>query len=215
MNSPAQGLKGKQTETMALPDIWPLFNVINIINLRQVSNTKPASDSNDNKTEESQSWFAELTIRHLRLSTYLFVAYLTYNYTFPSFYDLTMDPVTIDYIRWLIIITMRDQFLLWTFCGLWHNLLYSNNSYSSALTPFKYNKEFPSESQWNSDKFWSSITMFVSSLNKISMIYLIKSKRVTLYQFFWSYPLYSLFWLLIIPYWVLYICLCHLSHLLC
>ena len=49
---------------------------------------------------------------------------------------------------------------------------------------------------------------------------IIESKRVTLYPVFWSYPLYSLFWLLIIPYWVytVHLCvllfLCHLSHLL-
>eukprot|EP01084_Bolivina_argentea_P168337 291957_1 len=180
---------------MSLPNIWPIFNFINLVNLKESRSNIKNKQTEDTKT----TWYSELIIRHLRLSTYLIVAYFAYTFTFPSYNQLTN--ITFPWKYWITIIIIRDQCIVLSFYSLWHYILY-NSKWSKKIKHLKYNKEYPPQSQWNRDIIWSIIAILITSINEILIIILIRKYPFIIYKSFWEYPFYSLFWLLIIPYWI-------------
>ena len=188
-----------------LPNIWPLFNLINIIKLDS-KNGKSVNDT------DSYDWYYELIVRHLRLSTYLFVAYIAYIFTFPSYSELeNYDNNTNKlqwWFKWGLIIFLRDEIFTFSFYGGWHYILF-DSPLSLKMKKLKFNPTYPDESQWRHDRFWTLNGALISTFFELFMIYIYcinKNISLILYSSFdiISNPKQGIFiilWLLFIPYW--------------
>eukprot|EP01083_Nonionella_stella_P065435 171436_1 len=181
---------------MPLPGVWPLFNVINIINLDE----KKCKSVNET---DSYNWYTELFVRHLRLSTYFIIASLVYYYTFPSYSSLLHDPDSFSWwFKWSCIILTRDLIItLVTYSG-WHWFLYESR-YAARMKRLKFNPEYPDQSQWTHDRFWSLSGTAISTLFELFMIWYYRRYGVAqlVYPTFNSASLSTVLWLLFIPYW--------------
>eukprot|EP00483_Globobulimina_turgida_P004383 UN04392 len=181
---------------MQLPGIWPVFNLINIILLDETKG-KSVNDT------DSYVWYAELIVRHLRLSTYLIVSGLVYYLTFPTHSQLLADDVTLQWwFKWALIIFIRDQCVTYFFYATWHYILYIS-PLSSKVTKLKFNPKYPDESQWVHDRFWSLNGTAISTGFELFMIWFYRRYGVVklLSPTFNYLSISAILWLLFIPYW--------------
>ena len=184
-----------------LPNVWPIFNLINIIKLDE----KKGKSVNDT---DSYDWYFELFVRHLRLSTYLFVAYVTYYFTFPSHSDLSNydsnDQKLFWWLKWAVIIILRDQIATNFFYGGWHYILF-DSSLSPKMKKLKFNPQYPKQSQWSHDRFWTLNGTVICSFFELFMIYIYCRYNTSLLlhsSFILTQNGISIIlWLLFIPYW--------------
>eukprot|EP01084_Bolivina_argentea_P002570 4756_1 len=181
---------------MKLPDIWPVFNIINIILLDE----NKAKGINDRDT---YVWYYELIVRHLRLSTYLIVASIVYYFTFPSYSQLLILDISLKWwIKWFAIIFIRDQFVTYFFYASWHYILY-DSKLSLKMKKLKFNPSYPDNKQWQHDRFWSLNGALISTLFELFMIWFYRKYNVInlLHQKFNYFNIYNILWILFIPYW--------------
>eukprot|EP01084_Bolivina_argentea_P140050 246318_1 len=127
---------------MTLPNIWPWFNLINLINY---NGTQPRNIKYNAVTQFVLKYFA--------LTTYIFIAYCCYRYTFPSYNSMMFIAQNVNnyivykfYIKWLLIICIRDQMIGLFFYGSWHYILYES-FISNKIRNIKFNPEYPNEQQ--------------------------------------------------------------------
>ena len=183
---------------LALPNIWPIFNTINLLNF----------DEKSHKRDIKYNGFIQIILKWLATSCYCFVAFISYKYTFPSFESISSlnNNESYDYylffVKWLFIIIIRDQVITYFFYSSWHYTLYKSDIISKKISKLKYNPLYPDESQWKHDKKWTLRGIFISSIYEIFIIYYF-SKNINLLQNdidFFKYWYKSLFWFIFITY---------------
>ena len=183
-----------------LPQIWPVLNTINIILMEE--------GGNPNDKLQNYEWYHELFYRHLRLSTYIIVAYVAYIFTFPHSIDsLTLTDL---FTYWVVLILIRDCIVTYLFYGYWHWLLY-DSSMAKKMRPKKFNPVYPDAAQWSHDRFWTFSGTFISTIFEIFVLFYLKqcgaftdtkmNEEFAAKESFWQYPINSIFWMLFIPYW--------------
>jgi len=169
---------------MGLPNLWPVANVINIILL----------DPRDRATSTIGEWYFELFVRHLRWTTYIFVAWLSYTFTFP------IEKAKFWSLDWVLVVLLRDLAIVCLFYGGWHWMLFES-PWSEKMRDRKFNPVYPEEERWNHDRFWTISGTVISCGFEIVMLHLWATGVVPYYSDFWQWPLWSLLWSLFVPYW--------------
>ena len=82
--------------------------------------------------------------------------------------------------------------------SLWHWILFQS-PYKHKMHKVKFNKEYPDNTRWSHDRFWTLIGSFVSSLMELSIIYIYKIYPSLLQLTFWNKTWYiSIGWLVFI-----------------
>merc|ERR1711977_630790 len=84
---------------------------------------------------QSSSPFKELTMRHLRNSTYILLALITYWYQ----YDWLLRQAAIWDWRWVSAVCTRNVLIVHVFYGFWHWFLYDRTANALALKQYKFN----------------------------------------------------------------------------
>ena len=181
-----------------LPPWWPVFTLINMISY--VYGTDEKRKSVDKKETGSYSLSIALLTRHLRMITYVVIAYFAMKTTYPD--NGNIDKLNINLV-WIFKVILRDLFITIFFYGGWEFILYSKYSiFRKKLASRKYNPEYPDKEQTYRDIKWSLLSTVISSFVEIIIIYFYKINiRFIFYSNFWQYPISSILWLLFIPYW--------------
>jgi len=169
----------------SLPNLWPVVNVIKIVLL----------DPRDHSTNSVVgAWYSELVIRHLRWSTFIFVAWCCYLYGFP------IDKAHTWNLDWIILLLIQNLVIVYIFYGSWHWLLY-DSPFSINIKDRKFNPEYPSQQKWNHDRFYTLVGTIIATGFEVLMVHLWSKGIVPYYDNFWQWPLWSLAWTIFVPYW--------------
>eukprot|EP01084_Bolivina_argentea_P057747 105496_1 len=183
---------------ITLPNIWPIFNLINLVNF----------DEKKRKRNITYSSLGQVIVKWLAVSTYLFVSFIAYKYTFPSYKSiLSLQTLSkTDYytffIKWLTIIVIRDELIVIFFYSWWHYILYESSTISKKIMSIKYNPSYPDQKQWQHDRYHTLKGTFISSIYEVFVIYYF-SNRLSLLQNdedFFKYLHYNIFWIVFITY---------------
>ena len=162
-------------------EVWPFNNLVKILSLDD-SCGAVAEKTNNNHNESIKNrytWYHELLNRHLRLVTYLIVAYLSYTASTPPRRERLSSSFLNELIMyWLPIIMIRDILITVVFYGGWHCLLYESNLIVNKMKHLKFNPKYPNLTQWKHDKFWTINGTIISSLFEIIFIYLTSFSRI-------------------------------------
>ncbi len=138
-----------------LPPWWPVFTLINMISYVYGSKSKRQS-IDANKETGSYSLSIALLTRHLRMITYIIIAYFAMRTCYPE--NGNIDKLNIN-PAYIIKVIIRDVCITIFFYGGWEFLLYSKHSiFREPLKSRKYNKEYPDAKQTQRDTFWSLIS---------------------------------------------------------
>eukprot|EP00051_Salpingoeca_urceolata_P019976 m.295707 g.295707 ORF g.295707 m.295707 type:complete len:319 (-) comp19516_c1_seq8:2234-3190(-) len=164
---------------------FPILNVLRVLALDPKASLA---------AEAQQTWYGELAVRHLRLSTYLVLA-LLYWYSFPWQFEKAAT-LSLD---WIACILLRNIVVCGGLYGFWHWFLYENQM--ERVKHLKFNPRFPSQTQHTRDRWWSLSGLTISSGFEVAMMYLWASGAVPFYTTFWSRPLWSVAHLLVVSYW--------------
>ena len=173
---------------------WPIRNILNIV-AAEKGQTLPV--------KKTTHWASELIQRHIRLSSYLLVTYLSYTFTFP------IDAASKGWhINWISIIIFRNLFLMLFFVHGWHWYLYERISQKpDYLKSIKFNKknQYANNKQHlNREQIYTTLGFLMSSLYEIIVIRLWATKHAYIqpyYLNFWEFPIWSIFQILFVGYW--------------
>eukprot|EP00054_Salpingoeca_dolichothecata_P024088 m.163025 g.163025 ORF g.163025 m.163025 type:complete len:307 (-) comp24903_c0_seq6:53-973(-) len=166
------------------------FPILNVLEILQLVNQK---DSQKQAAPPKTTWYAEILIRHLRFGTYIALA-IIYHYTFSLHWIKEWPPW-----QWIGYIFVRNWTFMAVLYGGWHWFLYE--LMRDKLAHKKFNPKFPSPKQHSRDRFWTSMGFAISSIFEVCVLYAWAHNMMPLYTSFWAFPAYSLFHLLLIPYW--------------
>eukprot|EP01084_Bolivina_argentea_P068065 123857_1 len=164
-----------------IPRLWPIYNIIAIINLSNTSVNSQSNSENTSPNNKSNSVLFQIISRELAVITYLSIAIVVYYYGYSS-------NITFNYV---IFVIFRDLLITYIFYGGYHWFMYKSK-YSTQLKPYKFNPEYPSQKQLNHDRFYTLTGSIFSSIFEIIIFYLFQNQ---LYTQFWTYPFYSIIWL--------------------
>ena len=142
----------------------------------------------------AQPWYMDLPARYLRTTTYLGLALFTYCFCFPLQQALTLEPGC------MAAVLVRNVMIGHILYGGWHHFLYKSR-FKDKMHSHKFNPRYPKEAQWSHDRFWSTVGFTIESAIEIGMYHLWATGRAEFYTDFWAYPLWSVGWMLFIPYW--------------
>ena len=176
---------------------WPVKNI-----LSAYSAERKATTTTKTKEINTVHWIGELFQRHLRLSTYLFVTLLAYKYTWP--FEQASKGWSFD---WMAIIIGRNLGLMMVAVGGWHWFLYDRVSPS----PSSWKNKFNLKNQYDNvhvhlkrEQLYTTFGFLMSSMYEIIIIRLWSTKSSWIqpcYHNFWSFPIWSIFHVLIVAYW--------------
>merc|ERR1712072_510038 len=112
---------------MPLINVWPCTNAINVLLL------KPGSDPDI--VGAANHWAFELGIRHLRLTTYLFVSLAVWWYSYPAL----LEQAVRWEVNWVAAVVMRNMLIIHLFYGGWHWFLYDRKDSLKNMKGYKFN----------------------------------------------------------------------------
>eukprot|EP00045_Choanoeca_perplexa_P002842 m.26971 g.26971 ORF g.26971 m.26971 type:complete len:311 (+) comp11736_c0_seq1:43-975(+) len=164
---------------------FPIQNIIEILTMDEDA----AIDS-----VKGKGLWAEMAIRHVRLSTYVILA-LLYYYTFDLSWAKEPSVAMFAYL-WA-----RNILLGMVFYGGWHIFLYEIEAIRNKMHRHKFNQRYPGQSQHRRDAFWTTSGLTISTMFEATMYYLWANDIILIYTNFWAFPLYSIFHMLYVPYW--------------
>ena len=165
--------------------VFPLLNIYRIATFDPGEKTLSAA---------SGAWWQDLPARYIRTTTYLGLALFSYAYTFP------LDRAAVLSYDWMLLILARNVAIGYLLYGGWHHFLYQSR-YVRKMTSRKFNPKFPSQKQWDHDRFWSTVGFCIQSAIEIGIMHLWATGKVEYYLDFWQYPLWSVAWMAWVPYW--------------
>eukprot|EP00040_Diaphanoeca_grandis_P003406 m.24862 g.24862 ORF g.24862 m.24862 type:complete len:320 (+) comp14775_c0_seq1:183-1142(+) len=170
---------------------FPFQNVWNIIK-------HEAKADWDSEVEGSAKgkWYMELFGRHVRLSTYIFLA-IAYHYTFDMEWAKELK------LGWISFVFARNYFVMVVIYGGWHWFLYES-MFRENIKHKKFNPKDPSQEQNRRDMFYTTLGFTQSSIWEVVLLHLWASNSTLLqpmYSNFWGFPMWSIFQVLFIAYW--------------
>jgi len=170
---------------------FPIQNVWNIVKMEALKDW-----DSDNYGSAQGAWYLELVARHIRLSTYVFLA-LIYYYTF--------DIQWAEELRWewIAYVFARNYTLMLVMYGGWHWFLF-DSFYSDVMKKKKFHPKVPGSEQMFRDRLYTTLGFTQSSVWEVCMLHLWASKSTLLvpyYTDFWAYPAWSIAQVLLIGYW--------------
>eukprot|EP00036_Acanthoecidae_sp_10tr_P010849 CAMPEP_0182926030 /NCGR_PEP_ID=MMETSP0105_2-20130417/10789_1 /TAXON_ID=81532 ORGANISM="Acanthoeca-like sp., Strain 10tr" /NCGR_SAMPLE_ID=MMETSP0105_2 /ASSEMBLY_ACC=CAM_ASM_000205 /LENGTH=314 /DNA_ID=CAMNT_0025063903 /DNA_START=55 /DNA_END=999 /DNA_ORIENTATION=- len=170
---------------------FPLLNIYRVIKLEATADwDAPITDS------AKGAWYLELLARHVRLSTYVFLA-LFYHYTFDMDWAKTLSP------GWIAWVFARNYLVMVAMYGGWHWFLFES-AYAAVMKTKKFNAKMPSGEQMFRDRLFTTLGFTQSSVWEVTMLHAWASGSEWVkpyYTDFWAYPLWSIFQVLLIGYW--------------
>lgn len=170
---------------------FPIQNIINIIKL-EASADWDAEVSGSAKG----AWYMELAARHIRLSTYVFLA-LIYWATF------NMDWAKEWRVEWVAYVFARNYALMVIMYGGWHWFLFES-FWSEGMKKKKFDPKQPSAEQMFRDRLYTTLGFTQSSVWECCMLHAWASGSswvLPFYSSFWAYPAWSIFQTVLIGYW--------------
>jgi sterol desaturase/sphingolipid hydroxylase (fatty acid hydroxylase superfamily) len=165
-----------------------VFPVLNMYKVWQLDPSKPVVKA------LAQPWYMDLPARYLRTTTYLGLALFTYCFCFPLAQAATLQP------GWMALVVARNVAIGHILYGGWHHFLYKSR-FKDKMKSHKFNPRYPREAQWAHDRFWSTVGFCIESAIEIGMYHLWATGKAEYYTDFWAYPMWSVGWMLFIPYW--------------
>jgi len=97
---------------------------------------------------------------------------------------------------------VRDFTITTVFYGGWHYLLYENKTILKKLKncKFKYD-DYNDEFHWRMNRFWTYCGTLILSVYEIVFLYMYKNHTFGYYMDFWQYPIWTLCWMYVVPFW--------------
>lgn len=204
---------------------WPIENIVRIIRASgkyKIKNNNSASGMSNSNSK----WVSEILMRHFRLLTYLIVSVLAYFFTNPFIYakELRFGWIMMVVARNLVIglglSGLWHWFIYDSKWGCRHNPVVfdikfnPNDQYSVQQPPpplltqnaIENAASFPlwfRSSLLRQEIFNTTIGLLISSLYEVVVNYLWANDLILqpCYTNFFQFPIYSLFHVLLIPYW--------------
>jgi sterol desaturase/sphingolipid hydroxylase (fatty acid hydroxylase superfamily) len=131
--------------------------------------------------------------RPFRTCGYLGLTLFLYQYTTPS-----MQYCAVFQLDWVMWIVVRNLCIMLIFFGGWHHFLYES-AFRQKLASKKYN---PKDYDYHRDRLWTTSGILISSAFEVGMLHLMATDRIDHYRDFWQHSWWSLFFLLLTPYYV-------------
>ena len=133
--------------------------------------------------------------RPTRTIGYLGMSLFVYNYTTPP---LDRAATFASDWRWPAFILARNLAIMLIFFGGWHHFLYESR-FRKKLADKKYN---PKDYNPSRDRLWTVCGTTISSCFEIGILHLMATNRIAHYRDFWQFPSWSLFFMILTPYYV-------------
>ena len=191
---------------------WPVLNVYRIWRreaacARQAPagpvGAAKAGDNDDEEQDGTQSWFGELFVRYLRLSTYLVVALLAYRFTWP------FEAAAKGFApRWIALVVGRNLFVEALLVGGWHWFVYERPSAFVPKVKFNPKDQYAPGTDGianlRREQLYTTLGFLMSSAYEVVVLRLWASGSAWLqpcYEDFWAFPAWSIFHIIVVAYW--------------
>ena len=141
----------------------------------------------------------EIGARHLRLSTYILLAWAAY--TVPGSFPL--DEAHEWRAGWVLRVLFRNVALMWLLYGGWHYILYDSPLHAN-MEGKKFNKidqYRPGTTNKSREMFYTSQGLLIGAIFECLMMHLWGTGRVPYVADFWASPVSSIGWVLFVGYW--------------
>jgi len=169
--------------------IWPWTHLIKVYkySVKQLQADPP---------ETPNTRLFNITIGcHLAHSTDFLCALVCYLLFFPL-----SDKTTEWRLDWMLPVLFYNLAIEAIFFGGWHCIMYG------PLSKYFWGKKYNQQNQYEEGNLRREITFttlgFIqSSAYQMVMMHLMATGKVSYYNDFWSYPVWSIFWLLFVTYW--------------
>eukprot|EP00746_Dinoflagellata_sp_MGD_P085258 gnl/MRDRNA2_/MRDRNA2_33760_c0_seq1.p1 gnl/MRDRNA2_/MRDRNA2_33760_c0~~gnl/MRDRNA2_/MRDRNA2_33760_c0_seq1.p1 ORF type:complete len:333 (-),score=26.66 gnl/MRDRNA2_/MRDRNA2_33760_c0_seq1:146-1144(-) len=180
---------------MVVAFFWPLTHLWNIYFFDP--------DAPREASSKGGAW-AELFVRYLRQSTYIFMALIAY-----CVLPYPIERAAHWSLDWVLFVIVRNLVMVGSLYELWHWVLYES-TLKNKLRPLKFNpKNLREDGSLDPSKgynppncrFWACSGILIESLYECMMLHLWATGAVPYYTDFWSMPLWSLLWCVCVPYW--------------
>jgi len=150
------------------------------------------------KTKEgitSSFWWKQLVGCHLAHSTDFLAALICYLYFFP------VEKATQFSLNWILPVLIYNFSVELIMYGGWHMIIYG--PLSKKIWGHKFNQEnqYSKTNNLQREVTFTTLGFLQSSLYQIVIMNLLATNKISWYSDFWSYPVWSIFWLLFATYW--------------
>jgi len=204
---------------------WPVQNIATILMMAPVAaqqastkestkkqpaktagDTQPpkgaATENKKGEKKEEYAWYQELFVRHLRLSTYLLIAYLSYQHDLSS---NILARAAVYKPDWMLEVLARNVLIMLCTYGVWHLFLYGPLS-GPARARIEHKKFHPEEQYEEPGNLKREIQhtflgFCMSTVYECAMYHMWAIGRVPYFANFWDYPIFSIINVLIVAYW--------------
>jgi hypothetical protein len=173
---------------MAIPNVWPIGNIINLIRLDPTAEKVGTSKG---------AWYFELGVRYLRLSTYLLIAMFIQAYMWPD----VMKECT-EFGPWVGLVFGRNLAIGWLLYGGWHWILYES-PFHDKMESRKYNPKdqyAPGTSNLTREMWYTTQGLAIGALYECLVMWLWATHRVPMVDSFFANPVTNVAWVLFVPY---------------
>eukprot|EP01012_Entosiphon_sulcatum_P044419 TRINITY_DN59107_c0_g1_i1.p1 TRINITY_DN59107_c0_g1~~TRINITY_DN59107_c0_g1_i1.p1 ORF type:complete len:346 (-),score=30.65 TRINITY_DN59107_c0_g1_i1:110-1120(-) len=188
-----------------VPPIWPLC----ALRFLRAHGKAPAASPPPVGAPHWRETAVEALHTHLQFAIWAIVAYIAYLLG-PSVEAAQAE----EWLPWAGRIVARDMGMCVLFYGGWHTMI-AHSPFSAAIRPHLFAADLPSAAQTRRDCFLTLLGVLHGSVMEIvlwrwwarspadgpSVFPLLRQGGLRYYPDFWRFPVWSVFWMVFVPYW--------------